>query len=115
MKEIIMYTSDTCPHCRTAKNFLVEKGYHFKERNINKDPVARQELMNRNIMSVPTFIIGGESVIGFDKPRIEHIIDYTIEYCPDCKHRMRVPKGVGKIKVKCSQCGHAFIKETHRM
>ncbi len=28
--------------------------------------------------------------------------------CPDCKQRMRVPRGKGKIRVKCPKCGKRF-------
>ncbi len=30
--------------------------------------------------------------------------------CDNCRNVMRVPKGVGKIKVKCKNCGNEFIK-----
>ncbi len=30
--------------------------------------------------------------------------------CDNCRNVMRVPKGVGKIKIKCKNCGNEFIK-----
>lgn len=30
--------------------------------------------------------------------------------CPECKQRLRVPKGKGKIEITCSKCKHHFIK-----
>ena len=32
--------------------------------------------------------------------------------CPDCKKQLRVPKGKGKIEVRCPKCGSRFIKHT---
>ena len=32
--------------------------------------------------------------------------------CPGCKNILRVPKGKGKIKVHCRQCGHSFDART---
>lgn len=32
--------------------------------------------------------------------------------CPDCKQRIRVPRGKGKIEITCPQCGTKFIKKT---
>lgn len=32
--------------------------------------------------------------------------------CPGCKNMLRVPKGKGKIKVHCRQCGHSFDART---
>ena len=32
--------------------------------------------------------------------------------CPVCKKSLRVPKGRGKIEIRCPQCNHKFIKKT---
>ena len=32
--------------------------------------------------------------------------------CPQCARTVRVPKGKGKIKIHCPQCGSQFIKKT---
>ena len=32
--------------------------------------------------------------------------------CPNCKKRLRVPKGKGRIQIHCPQCGKDFIKKT---
>jgi glutaredoxin 3 len=40
------------------------------ERDINADMEARKELIRRGIRGVPTFLIGDEVVVGFDKARI---------------------------------------------
>ena len=31
--------------------------------------------------------------------------------CPNCKQRLRAPKGRGKIQVRCQNCGNEFIKK----
>lgn len=31
--------------------------------------------------------------------------------CPKCKTRLRVPKGKGKINIKCSKCGESMVKK----
>lgn len=35
---------------------------------------------------------------------------YAIFYCPNCKQKLRVPKGHKKIQVTCSRCRTQFIK-----
>jgi glutaredoxin len=115
MKEIIMYTSETCPHCKTAKDFLRSSGYKYTEKNVSRDPLARQELMKLKIMGVPAFIVGNESVVGLDLQRIEHLLDYTVETCPSCHHRSRVPKGKGKLRVTCSKCQSQYFVDTVKM
>ena len=32
--------------------------------------------------------------------------------CPQCKQTVRVPKGKGKISIRCPKCGNKFIKKT---
>lgn len=38
--------------------------------------------------------------------------DYKFFSCPTCNQRVRVPKGKGKIEVKCPKCGKTFIKRS---
>ncbi len=37
---------------------------------------------------------------------------YRYFRCPECKTKLRVPKGKGKIKIKCPKCGHQIIRKT---
>ena len=38
--------------------------------------------------------------------------DYCFFRCPSCKTMLRVPKGKGKILVRCSKCGQSFERKT---
>jgi predicted RNA-binding Zn-ribbon protein involved in translation (DUF1610 family) len=37
---------------------------------------------------------------------------YRIFRCPKCGQKLRVPKGKGKVSIKCSKCGNRIIKNT---
>ncbi len=37
---------------------------------------------------------------------------YKIFRCPDCKQKLRVPRGKGKINIICKNCGTEFVKRT---
>lgn len=38
--------------------------------------------------------------------------EYRIYKCPNCKQKLRVPRGKGKIAIRCRKCGTEFIKKT---
>ncbi|RKD31332.1 glutaredoxin family protein [Thermohalobacter berrensis] len=74
MKDVIVYTSNTCPYCTMAKEYLTEKGVNYIEKNVNEDPEARRELIQKGYRGVPVIIIGGEEIPGFDKERIDSLL-----------------------------------------
>lgn len=43
-----------------------------------------------------------------------HLKDREHRYfhCPQCKQTVRVPRGRGKINIRCPKCGRQFIKKT---
>lgn len=38
--------------------------------------------------------------------------EYRIFKCPECKQKLRVPRGKGKIAIRCRKCGHEFIRKS---
>nr|WP_243129257.1 glutaredoxin domain-containing protein [Hathewaya massiliensis] len=73
MEKVKVYTSDTCPHCVTAKEYLKQNKVEFEEKNI-KEAQNRKDLMAMGIMSVPLIVIGDEKILGFDKQKIDSLL-----------------------------------------
>ncbi|SKC72079.1 hypothetical protein SAMN02194393_02559 [Maledivibacter halophilus] len=76
------------------------------------DPKARQEMMKKNIMGVPAFLIGDEIVVGLDKAKIESLLDYKIIKCPQCPSKLRIPKNAGNLVITCPKCKTRFKTRT---
>jgi len=38
--------------------------------------------------------------------------DHRYYHCPQCRQTVRVPRGRGKINIRCPKCGRQFIKTT---
>ena len=70
MKNVVVYTSNTCPYCTLAKNYLEDKEVAYTEKNVQTDRAARQELMSMGHMGVPVIVIDGEEIVGFDKEKL---------------------------------------------
>ncbi|CAK7087264.1 glutaredoxin family protein [Tissierella carlieri] len=74
MANVTVYTSNTCPYCVSAKDYLKEKGIDYTEKNVQTDKDARKELMAMGHMGVPVLVIDGEEVVGFDKEKIDNLL-----------------------------------------
>jgi S1-C subfamily serine protease len=58
-----------------VKEFLSQRGVGFQERDISRNPIFAQELVNNTgQMGVPVTIIDQQAVIGFDRARLEQLL-----------------------------------------
>jgi len=66
MAKILMYSTDPCSFCASAKKLLATRGLEYDEINLAKDPDGRMELAQKTgMMSFPQILIDGELVGGF--------------------------------------------------
>lgn len=74
MINVILYTTDTCPFCHKAKDYLEEKGVDFTVKNVQHDSEARKEFIAKGHAGVPVIVIGEEEVVGFDQAKIDSLL-----------------------------------------
>lgn len=68
--------------------------------------------MKLGLRGVPAFKIGEDVVVGLDTQKIEALVDFQIQRCPNCGIKIRVPKNKGKLKITCQSCENQFFVET---
>jgi glutaredoxin-like YruB-family protein len=72
---VTVYTSPTCSWCGRLKDYLDQHAVAYREVNIAADPAAAQELVQRSgQMGVPQTDVGGQIVVGFDRPRLDRLL-----------------------------------------
>ena len=75
-KRVVVYTTPTCPHCTTLKNYLKDNRIHFKEIDVASDQVAAQQMVKKSgQQGVPQIEINGRIIVGFNKPKIDKILE----------------------------------------
>jgi glutaredoxin 3 len=68
MKPVILYTTDACPFCMSAKKLLAKREIAYEEINLARDPDGRSELIEKTGMfTFPQIVIDGESLGGFQE------------------------------------------------
>jgi glutaredoxin 3 len=67
-KDIVVYSTDYCPYCRSAKDLLRSKGIAFREVDVTGDDAAREELVQKSggRTTVPQIFVDGKAMGGYD-------------------------------------------------
>lgn len=81
---IVIYTTTTCPFCSMLKKYLQEKSVSFSEKLVDEDDLAQKEMTEASggFMGVPFTVVSKddgskESIIGFDKGRVDKVLGIT--------------------------------------
>ena len=76
VKTVTVYSTPTCSWCGTLKSYLNKNKIRYREIDVSKDESAAQEMVRRSgQQGVPQTLIGGEMVIGFDKTKINRLLE----------------------------------------
>jgi glutaredoxin 3 len=67
-----VYGAPWCAFCHTAMDYLKSKGVAHTYIDVDKDPAKGLEAVEKSGQrGIPVLDIGGDIVIGFDRPRID--------------------------------------------
>lgn len=74
-KQVVIYSTPTCPYCKRAKDYLSRKGIPYIERNVAMDRDAAKEMIKKSgQMGVPVILINGEVIIGFNQTQLDKLL-----------------------------------------
>ena len=73
---IIIYSTPTCVYCNTLKEYLNSKKIEFKEIDVSKDEKELEKMVAiSGQMGVPVIDIDGNIVIGFDRAKVDELLN----------------------------------------
>lgn len=78
--------------------------FRMLSRNISKRYAENQKYLSLRYKMVGRF--------NWIRLRIKDSKTHRIFKCPSCSQKIRVPKGKGRISIKCPKCRIEFIKKT---
>jgi glutaredoxin-like YruB-family protein len=74
--KVIVFSTPTCPHCRTAKRYLKTKGVRFTNVDVSRDTRAARDMVRiSGQQGVPVIQINGKPIVGFDRVKIDRLLE----------------------------------------
>lgn len=74
-KNVLVYSTSTCPFCIRVKQFLTENNISFKNIDVSDNHQAAEEMIQKSgQMGVPVLDIDGKIIVGFDKESIKQAL-----------------------------------------
>ena len=72
---VTIYSTNTCPYCDLAKKWLKENNIKFKEKNVQEDDAAAEEMIEKSGQTgVPVLDIDGQIIIGYDPNKMKKLL-----------------------------------------
>ena len=75
-KLVTVYTTPSCSWCTTLKTYLDQKQVKYREVNVATDNSAAEAMVRKSgQQGVPQTEINGQMIVGFDKNRINQLLE----------------------------------------
>lgn len=74
--KVIVFSTPTCTFCNQAKRYFREKNIRFTDVDVSRDQSAARDMMRRTgQMGVPVILINNKPIIGFDRNKINQMLN----------------------------------------
>ena len=72
---VIVFSTPSCHHCRSAKKHLKQKGVRFTDVDISRDARAARDMVRiSGQQGVPVIAVGGRPIVGFDRAKLDRLL-----------------------------------------
>jgi glutaredoxin-like YruB-family protein len=73
-----IYSTPSCGYCTLAKNYLRERNIKFTDYNVAADQQKAEEMVRKSRqMGVPVLDINGKIIVGFDREKINRLLNLS--------------------------------------
>jgi glutaredoxin-like YruB-family protein len=74
--KVVVFSTPTCSFCNQAKRYFREKNIRFTDVDVSRDQSAARDMMRKTgQMGVPVILINNRPIIGFDRPKINQMLN----------------------------------------
>ncbi len=75
-KSVIVYSTPTCSWCTTLKSYLKNNNIRFRDIDVSKDQKAAEAMVKKSgQQGVPQMEVNGQIIVGFDKTKINQMLE----------------------------------------
>lgn len=75
MAKVTVYSTQSCPWCHKAKEWLKQNKVRFEDVDVSKDQKKAEEMVRKSgQMGVPVIDIDGRIVAGFDEGKLKKLL-----------------------------------------
>jgi len=76
MQKVRIFTTPSCVYCQTLKGYIKSHNVSFEDIDVSSNETALDEMIDKSgQMSVPVVDIDGQFIIGFDKNKINELLN----------------------------------------
>lgn len=72
-RKVVMYTTEWCGNCKTARKYFIKNNIPFVEYDIEKDQRAMKRYQSHKAGGVPLILFGKKKILGFNKKKFQKI------------------------------------------
>lgn len=74
-KNVVIYSTPTCPYCKRAKDYLSQKRIPYTDYNVATDKDKTREMIQKSgQMGVPVIAVDDEIIIGFNQAKLDELL-----------------------------------------